>query len=44
MLAEAGKYSLEIYVKLIDGYDLYLMIDETIQYFTEKAGKGDVGL
>ncbi len=31
------KYSPETYVEPIDGYDLYLTIDETIQYFTEKA-------
>lgn len=31
------KYSPETYVEPIDGYDMYLTIDETIQYFTEKA-------
>lgn len=31
------KYSPETYVEPVDGYDLYLTIDETIQYFTEKA-------
>lgn len=31
------KYSPETYVEPVDGYDIYLTIDETIQYFTEKA-------
>ena len=31
------KYSPETYIEPVDGYDLYLTIDETIQYFTEKA-------
>ncbi len=31
------KYSPETYVEPVNGYDLYLTIDETIQYFTEKA-------
>lgn len=31
------KYSQESYVEPVDGYDLYLTIDETIQHFTEKA-------
>jgi stage V sporulation protein D (sporulation-specific penicillin-binding protein) len=31
------KYSPETYVEPVDGYDLYLTIDETIQYFTEKT-------
>lgn len=31
------KYSPETYIAPVDGYDLYLTIDETIQYFTEKA-------
>jgi len=31
------KYSPETYVEPVDGYNLYLTIDETIQYFTEKA-------
>ena len=31
------KYSPETYVEPIDGYNIYLTIDETIQYFTEKA-------
>lgn len=31
------KYSPETYVEPVDGYSLYLTIDETIQYFTEKA-------
>ena len=30
------KYSPETYVEPIKGYNLYLTIDETIQYFTEK--------
>ncbi len=31
------KYSPERYVEPVDGYDIYLTIDETIQHFTEKA-------
>lgn len=31
------KYSPETYVEPVDGYNIYLTIDETIQYFTEKA-------
>lgn len=31
------KYSPETYVEPVNGYDLYLTIDETIQYFTEKT-------
>lgn len=31
------KYNPETYVEPIDGYNIYLTIDETIQYFTEKA-------
>lgn len=30
-------FSKERYVEAVDGYDLYLTIDETIQYYTEKA-------
>ncbi|HEY8499409.1 MAG TPA: penicillin-binding transpeptidase domain-containing protein [Clostridia bacterium] len=31
------KYSPERYIEPVDGYDIYLTIDETIQHFTEKA-------
>jgi len=31
------KYSPEHYIEPVDGYDIYLTIDETIQHFTEKA-------
>ena len=31
------KYSPETYVEPVDGYNIYLTIDETIQYYTEKA-------
>ena len=34
---QAGKYSPERYIEPVDGYDIYLTIDETIQHFTEKA-------
>ncbi len=31
------KYSPETYIEPVNGYDVYLTIDETIQHFTEKA-------
>lgn len=37
VLGRPISFSKERYVKAVDGYDLYLTIDETIQYFAEKA-------
>ncbi len=37
VLGRQIKFSQERYVDAIDGYDVYLTIDETIQHYTEKA-------
>ena len=31
------KFSKERYIEAVDGYDIFLTLDETIQFFTEKA-------
>ena len=37
VLGRQVRFSKERYIDAIDGYDVYLTIDETIQYLTEKA-------
>lgn len=37
VLGRPISFSKERYVEAVDGYDVFLTIDETIQYFTEKA-------
>ena len=37
VLGRPISFSKERYVEAVDGYDVFLTIDETIQYFTQKA-------
>lgn len=37
VLGRPISFSKERYVEAVDGYDVFLTIDETIQFFTQKA-------